>query len=62
MALRQPPPIEVQQEVEEEGVSGPGDGDEVMEEAEAQDDGYSAFESSTNTVPRAGSCYNACLD
>ncbi|KAG6869252.1 hypothetical protein C0993_000005 [Termitomyces sp. T159_Od127] len=42
MALRQPPPIEVQQEVEEEGVGGPGDGDEVMEEPEEQDDGYTS--------------------
>lgn len=47
MALRQQPPIEVQQEVEEEGVGGPGDGDEVMEEPEEQDDGYSVFQSST---------------
>ncbi|KNZ81486.1 putative casein kinase II subunit beta-2 [Termitomyces sp. J132] len=42
MALRQPPPMKVQQEVEEEGVSGPGDGDEIMEEPEEQDDGYSS--------------------
>ncbi|KAG6837424.1 hypothetical protein H0H93_009518 [Arthromyces matolae] len=43
MASRQPPPVEVQQEVEEEDLEGLGDGDEVMDEAEEQDDGYSAF-------------------
>ncbi|KAG6917908.1 hypothetical protein DXG01_000517 [Tephrocybe rancida] len=42
MASRQPPPVEVQQDVEDEGISGTGDGDEVMDEVEEQDDGYTS--------------------
>ncbi|KAG6811316.1 hypothetical protein H0H92_008028 [Tricholoma furcatifolium] len=42
MASRQLVSSEVQQEVEEDVVSGPGDGDEVMDEVEEQDDGYTS--------------------
>lgn len=44
MASRQPPSVEVSQAEleEEEGISGNGEGDEIMEEPEEQEDGYSA--------------------
>lgn len=42
MSSRQLPTVETSQELEEEGVSGMGEGDEIMEEPEEQEDGYSA--------------------
>ena len=44
MTSRQrPAPVENPQRVleDEEGVSGPGEGDEIMDEVEEQEDGYS---------------------
>ena len=42
MASRQRPAEDAQRVLEdEEVVSGPGEGDEIMEEAEEQEDGYS---------------------
>ncbi|KAG6866464.1 hypothetical protein C0991_003982 [Blastosporella zonata] len=41
MSSRQPPPIDIHQE-EDEGISGTGDGDEIMDEVEEQDDGYTS--------------------
>jgi casein kinase II subunit beta len=45
MSLRQPTATEVSQPEleEEEAISGTGEGDEIMEEPEEQDDGYSEF-------------------
>lgn len=43
MSSRQPLTAEVSQELEEDAVSGTGEGDEIMEEPEEQEDGYSAY-------------------
>lgn len=48
---RQPPSVEASQAEfeEEEAVSGTGEGDEIMEEVEEQEDGYCACFSSLTT-------------
>jgi len=41
MSSRPPPGAEAVRDLEEEMVSGGGEGDEIMEEPEEQEDGYS---------------------